>query len=325
MKLVIKAVSPTRNRTKDHIKARIKREAGTVASIPKRLRLISSIIDFNESLYEEVIDEDTKPTIVDLYFLRNLYDEQLHEIETIQEHQVMHGKFTLLKKENNVDEDEQKAQIVKLFRIVKSSYEHSSNLRSILEYKLKRLESVVTIDQPSTETAIVYAGMHGSYWYDDALNQYILQNNLFGTDAIKGQINKLVNTDVENLSVISVDDDGNKTGLVFGVIPKNSLIGLLQQILVISNSNDIIDMTDKNKKTWESRKKTINRAVYKIHHDYQISPVRLSQIMQYLKLLDCVETCIMTKSSDWMVRHEDIPIWLQNFYNNPEKCKVETW
>ena len=58
----------------------------------------------------------------------------------------------------------------------------------------------------------------------------------------------------------------------------------------------------------------INRAVFKLHHDYQISPVALAKILDSHGILKCIGSCIMGRSSKEFAKHEK-PQWLINVEN----------
>ena len=164
--------------------------------------------------------------------------------------------------------------------------------RLIIEVKAEIviMETVDTIDKLSNEKHVVFSGVK-DLWYDAPLQAFLASHE----DQIKrngiNQFIRWIAKTYEKAGEITVNDDW---GRIAGTIPKSALIFLLQQILIISVT---------------SNTNRINRAVFQLHHEYQISPRRIANILELLELLECKDTCIIKRSGKEFLKG-DIPKWV---------------
>ena len=232
-----------------------------------------------------------------------------------------------------------------LEKIIKALYRHEEKLLSfklgnridLIQKKIinkihdARLEiicwdDVKTVDKLANSTDSVFTGNIGDVWWGEPLERFLdttINSEFFKGDKIykpntmKELLRFVIEYYEDNVEHISVY---NRYSNPLGVIPKNILIALIQQLVLIeANSHEKHDSI----KTKQMKHERIDRALCKIHVDFQIEPDMINHILKRYELLKYSNTKkVIIRSSDEFVKRD--VVWVNKLTKKENKKHDKT-
>lgn len=159
-------------------------------------------------------------------------------------------------------------------------------LRSEITSQIELIRFTQSIDGTSDSTETIFTGVK-AVWYDRPFKLLI-------QDHYHGDINEFYFI-IENMK-----DDEISTGA--GYVPKNLALQFIQNLRLLVSGGSV---------------ERFNRGVFKIHHDLQIAPPYVVDIMKELGFF-CESTCVMKRSEKEFERGK-APDWLINLADKPHE------
>lgn len=190
----------------------------------------------------------------------------------------------------------------KLYEKINENIEYAQSL-------INQWKEVKYIGEFSNETSLVYTGFRGNAWYDAPLKEFLRETvgRVFVVKKESILVNdmksllKLLNTlyaDVEYITINEVDQ-----------VPKNPLIGIIQQLMLIEMSPP--DTHYKLSRTLRSmRKARRDRAMFKISNDFQVNSNTIANIFDEYDLLNYDQGKISFVCGTEMLK--DPPTWVKH-------------
>lgn len=189
---------------------------------------------------------------------------------------------------------------------------HISQIKGEIKTQLLAWDGVKTSDVISDSKETVFTGLVGIMWYEYPLKHFL--EHLVGKTITRVDDNKIwkITTMKELLRFVSEYYEGVEHITVAEydtwtmTIPKNVLMALLQQLIIVDThqylKTDPLDMR-------HAKTERLNRAVHKIHSEFQISPKYIVDLFNEFNLLDCSANCIMNRSTKVLMK--DPPEWIK--------------
>lgn len=260
-----------------------------------RMKIIEShFIDLSDDSLPEH-DNDGKPIFIPEFTLAEVDTK----IRAIKKSLPTLEIFVKRLEESDIPYDLFSDRIDKIRRVIRNA-----------KMQLEILRTTPTIDKPSRLKDVEFTGISTGYWYEKAFTNLLIDKRIY---AVENLIHFLdINKNAKSFSISIGHVHGKEK---FVEINYDDVLKITNQIRIIKAVTDSIKSNRMN----ESQKSRINRAIYKLHHEFQISPTILVKILvDRLGLLQCYNTCIMKRSEFEFEKH-DTPKWLLDYTEKNEK------